>query len=74
MRQSYDKVTAPLAARGHSAEATEVIAAAQREPGRLACTRNGCSWAVAWVDGSYLTSSNHPGQYPHQPQHEAEAG
>jgi hypothetical protein len=63
-----------LGERGHAAEAADVIAAATREPGTMAYTADGCSWAGCLPDGTYLTGSNHPDQYPHRPQREAEAG
>jgi hypothetical protein len=64
-----------LASRGHAADAQAVLDEARTTPGRFAWTADRCTYAGLRPDGAtFVAGLGFPGQYPHQPQQEAEAG
>jgi hypothetical protein len=64
-----------LAGRGHAADAETVLGEARATPGTFAWTADRCTYAGLRPDGAtFWAGPGFPGQDPHQPQHEAEAG
>ena len=64
-----------LASRGHAADADAVLDEARKTPGTFAWTADRCTYACVREDGAtFWAGPGFPEQYPHQPQHEAEAG
>jgi hypothetical protein len=64
-----------LASCGHAADAQAVLDEARKTPGTFAWTADRCTYAGLRAGGAtFRAGPGFPGQYPHQPQHEAEAG